>query len=171
MVRELDDVTAVPRGQRPVSSLAAAQPLASLSGGSSVFADVSIVQLDDDVDVDNNLLPIDHCSDRVPHATVRYLFLALLVLVFFFFSSSSSSSFSFFLLLFFWHAPLGVRSAIFRHQPPRRTVLGPVDCPGGLFHLSDAGAVRIILASASSAMRAICQNVERRRDWVIAVRL
>ena len=83
MVRELDDVTAVPRGQRPVSSLAAAQPLASLSGGSSVFADVSIVQLDDDVDVDNNLLPIDHCSDRVQHATVRYLLFALLVLVFF----------------------------------------------------------------------------------------
>ena len=82
MVRELDDVTAVPRGQRPVSSLAAARPLASLSGGSSVFADVSIVQLDDDVDVDNNLLPIDHCSDRVPHATVRYLLFALLVLVF-----------------------------------------------------------------------------------------
>jgi len=33
------------------------------------------------------------------------------------------------------------------------------------------GAVRIILASASSSTRAICPNVESRRDWIIAVRL
>jgi len=32
------------------------------------------------------------------------------------------------LLLLFWHAPLGVRSAIRRHQPPQRTVLSQVDC-------------------------------------------
>ena len=31
-------------------------------------------------------------------------------------------------LLLFWHAPLGVRSAIRRHQPAQRTVLGQVDC-------------------------------------------
>jgi len=28
------------------------------------------------------------------------------------------------LYLLFWHAPLGVRSAIRRHQPPQKTVLG-----------------------------------------------
>jgi len=28
----------------------------------------------------------------------------------------------------FWHAPLGVRSAIFRHQPPQRAVLSQIDC-------------------------------------------
>jgi len=32
------------------------------------------------------------------------------------------------LLLLFWHAPLGVLSAIRRHQPPHRAVLGQVDC-------------------------------------------
>jgi len=32
------------------------------------------------------------------------------------------------LLLLFWHAPLGVHSAICRHQPPQRTVLDQVDC-------------------------------------------
>jgi len=31
-------------------------------------------------------------------------------------------------LLIFWHAPLGVHSAIRRHQPPQRTVLGQADC-------------------------------------------
>jgi len=31
-------------------------------------------------------------------------------------------------LLLFWHAPLGVRSAICRHQPPQRAVLNQVDC-------------------------------------------
>jgi len=31
------------------------------------------------------------------------------------------------LLLLFWHAPLGLRSVIRRHQPPQRTVLGQVD--------------------------------------------
>ena len=30
------------------------------------------------------------------------------------------------LLLLFWHAPLGVRSAIRRHQPPQRAVLSQV---------------------------------------------
>ena len=72
-------------------------------------------------------------------------------------------------LLLFWHAPLGVRSAIRRHQPPQRVVLSQVDSfvqcevvgsqivldgfqsrdtrmPGGLFHLSGGGAIRIILA-------------------------
>ena len=81
----------------------------------------------------------------------------------------------------------------YRHQPPHRTVLGQVDCfvqcevvgsqialdgvqprdtrtPGGLFQLSDGGADRIISASASSSARAICPNVERRRDWIIAAR-
>ena len=33
-----------------------------------------------------------------------------------------------YLLLLFWHAPLGVRSTIHRHQPPQRTVLGQVNC-------------------------------------------
>jgi len=33
-----------------------------------------------------------------------------------------------FLLIIFWHAPLGVRSAIRRHQPPQRTVLSQIDC-------------------------------------------
>jgi len=32
------------------------------------------------------------------------------------------------LLSYFWHAPLGVCSAIHRHQPPQRTVLGQVNC-------------------------------------------
>ena len=31
-------------------------------------------------------------------------------------------------LLLFWLAPLGVRSAICRHQPPQRAVLSQVDC-------------------------------------------
>ena len=31
-------------------------------------------------------------------------------------------------LLLFWHAPLGVRSTICRHQPTHRTVLDQVDC-------------------------------------------
>jgi len=94
-------------------------------------------------------------------------------------------------LRLFWHAPLGVRSAIRRHQPPQTTVLGQVDCfiqcdvvssqivldgvirghPGGLFQFSGGRAVRIILASASSSMRAICPNAERRHDWIITVRL
>jgi len=30
--------------------------------------------------------------------------------------------------LLFWHAPLGVRSTICRHQPPQRAVLSQVDC-------------------------------------------
>ena len=31
-------------------------------------------------------------------------------------------------LLLFWHAPLGVRSTIRRHQPQQRTVLSQIDC-------------------------------------------
>jgi len=31
-------------------------------------------------------------------------------------------------LLLFWHAPLGVRSTIRRHQPPQRALLRQVDC-------------------------------------------
>ena len=30
--------------------------------------------------------------------------------------------------LLFWHAPLGVRSAIRRHQPPQRAILSHIDC-------------------------------------------
>ena len=33
------------------------------------------------------------------------------------------------------------------------------------------GGVRIILASASSSICAMCPNMDRRRDWIIAVRL
>jgi len=95
--------------------------------------------------------------------------------------------------LLFWHAPLGVRSTIRRHQPPQRAVLGQVICfiqcevvgsqmtldnvqprdmsHGGLFQFSVGGAIRIILASASSSIRAICPKMERCRDWIIAVRL
>ena len=92
----------------------------------------------------------------------------------------------------FWHTPLGVCSAICRHQPPQRTVLGQVDCfiqcevvgseialdgvqqcdartPWWSFQVG--GAIRIILASVSSSIRAICLNMERRRDWIVAVRL
>jgi len=32
------------------------------------------------------------------------------------------------LLLVFWHAPLGLHSAIRRHQPPQRAVLSHIDC-------------------------------------------
>jgi len=32
------------------------------------------------------------------------------------------------LLLLFWHAPLGVRSAIHRHQPPQKVVLNQIGC-------------------------------------------
>ena len=31
-------------------------------------------------------------------------------------------------LFLFWHAPLGVRNTIRRHQPPQRTVVSQVDC-------------------------------------------
>jgi len=31
-------------------------------------------------------------------------------------------------LLHFWHPPLGVHSAICRHQPPQRAVLSQIDC-------------------------------------------
>ena len=31
-------------------------------------------------------------------------------------------------VLLFWHAPLGVRSTIHRHQPPQRAVLSQIDC-------------------------------------------
>jgi len=48
------------------------------------------------------------------------------------------------------HAPLGVHSAVYGHQPPRRTVLGQVvdgvqSCdmrmPCGLFQLSGGGGI------------------------------
>jgi len=96
------------------------------------------------------------------------------------------------LLLLFWHVPMGVHSAKCRHQ---KTVLSQVDCfiqcevvssqisldsvqprdvvpwcPAGLLQFSDGGAVRIILASASSSMHAICPNKERCRDWIVTVR-
>ena len=89
-------------------------------------------------------------------------------------------------LLLFWHASLGVRSAIRRHQPAQRTVLGQVDCfvqcevvgsqialdgvqprdtrtPWWSLPVIGRGAGRIISASASSPIRAICP-MERRRD-------
>jgi len=98
------------------------------------------------------------------------------------------------LLILFWHAPLGVCSAIRRHQPPQRTVLGQVDCliqcevvgsqvsldgieprhagtPWWSLQFSGGGAFRIVLASASSSIRAMCLNMKRCRDWIIAVRL
>jgi len=88
-------------------------------------------------------------------------------------------------LRLFWRAPLGVHSAIRRHQPPQRAVLSLAECfiqcdvassqivlngvirghPGGLFQLSGGGAVRIILASASSSMRAICPKY-RKTPWL-----
>ena len=68
-------------------------------------------------------------------------------------------------LFLFWHAPLGVRNTIRRHQPPQRTVVSQVDCfvqyevvgsqvsldgvqpldmarPGGLFQFSDGELLR-----------------------------
>jgi len=97
-------------------------------------------------------------------------------------------------LLLFWHALLGVRSAIRRHQPPPRTVLSQIDCivqckvvssqitldgvqprdtgtPWWSLPVLWWGAVRIILASASSSIRAMCPNKERHRNWIIAVSL
>jgi len=38
---------------------------------------------------------------------------------------------------------------------------------GGLFQFSGGGAVRIILASASSSIHAMCPNMERCHDWFI----
>jgi len=89
---------------------------------------------------------------------------------------------------------LGVRSTICRHQPPQRTVLGQVGCfiqcevVGSQISLDSVGphdtrtpwwslpvvwwgAGSIILASASSSIRAICPNMERCHDWIIAVSL
>jgi len=100
------------------------------------------------------------------------------------------------LLLLLWHAPLGVHSAIFRHQPPQRAVPSQVDCfiqcevvgsqisldgvqphdtrtPWWSLQVLWGRAVGIILASVSSSIpvREMCPNMERRRDWIIAVRL
>ena len=94
------------------------------------------------------------------------------------------------ILLLFWHAPLRVRSAIHKHQHPQRMVLSQVDCfiqcevVGCQISLDGVqpcdmgmpwwslpalwwGAIRIILASASSSIRAMCPNIERRSDWII----
>jgi len=67
--------------------------------------------------------------------------------------------FSFFLL---WHAPLGARNAIRRHQPPQRSTASlnvrlrvlrsrwmvfnhmTRGCPGGLLQFSGRGAVKVI---------------------------
>jgi len=97
------------------------------------------------------------------------------------------------LFLLFWYARLGVRSAILRHHPPQRTVLGQVDCfvQWGC-RLSDLagrcsvtwytrtplwclpviwwGAVRIILVSASSIIRVFVQYAQIRKD-AVTVRL
>jgi len=79
-----------------------------------------------------------------------------------------------------------------RHQPPQRVVLSQIDrflqckvvgsqvlldgvqprdmgMPWGSFLFSGEGAVRIILAFASSSIRAMSTNMERCRDWIIAV--
>jgi len=100
----------------------------------------------------------------------------------------------YFFFFFFWHAPLGVRNAIRRHQPAQRAVLSQIDCfvqckiVGSQVSLDSVqprdtgtpwwslpvlwwGAVGIILASASSSIRAMCPSMERRRDWIIATRL
>ena len=96
-------------------------------------------------------------------------------------------------VLLFWHAPLGVRSTIRRHQPPQRAVLSQFGCfiqceVVGSQALLDSvqprdtgtpwwslpilwwGAIRITLASASSSIRTMCPNMERCCDWIIAVR-
>jgi len=99
------------------------------------------------------------------------------------------------LLLLFWHAPLEVRGTIRKHQPPQRAILSQVDCfvqcevVGSQITLDGVqprdtrtpwwslpvlwwgGALRIILASASSSIHAMCPNMEGHRDWIIAVRL
>jgi len=96
--------------------------------------------------------------------------------------------------LLFWHTPLGVRSTIRRYQPPQRTVLSQIDCfvqcevVGSRISLDGVqprdmwtpwwslpflwwGTIRIILASASLSIRAICLNLERCHDWIMAIRL
>jgi len=45
------------------------------------------------------------------------------------------------------------------------------ECPGGPFLFSGGRGIRIILACASSSIRAMCPSMERRRDWIIAVKL
>ena len=97
--------------------------------------------------------------------------------------SVSSPCVQYILLLLFWHAPLGVRSAIRRHQPTQRAILSQINCfvqckvvgsqvsldsvqprdtgiHGGLFQFCGGGAVRIILASVSSSIHAMCPNME-----------
>jgi len=94
--------------------------------------------------------------------------------------------------LFFWHAPLGVRSAIHRRHPPQRAVLGQVDC---FIQYEVVGSQIVLDGIQPYDMRtplwslpgfwwesrmnhlgicfihAICPNMERRCDWIIAVRL
>ena len=92
----------------------------------------------------------------------------------------------------FWHATLRLRSAIRRHHPPQRAVLSQICCFGErkvvLFQILLEGAEprdggddlvvfssppegRLLLASALSSVRIICQNGVSRRDWIIAVSL
>ena len=105
-----------------------------------------------------------------------------------------SSIFIVIIIILFSHAPLAVHSAIRKHRPPQRTVLSQVDCfvqcevvasqisldgvqphdtrtPWCFLPVLWWGAVRIILASASSSIHAMCPNKERCCDWNIAVRL
>ena len=59
--------------------------------------------------------------------------------------------------------PLRLRWTVFSHVIRGR--------PGRLFQFSGGGAVRIILASASSSIRALCPNMERRRDDSVAIQI
>jgi len=87
-----------------------------------------------------------------------------------------------------------LRSAVHIRQPPQRAVLSRVDCfiqcdvvtfqisldgvqprdtgtPWWSLPVLWRGAIRIILASASSSIRPMCPSMERCHDWIIAVRL
>jgi len=64
----------------------------------------------------------------------------------------------------FWGYPRGQTDS----QTDRQTdILITILC---IFQLYGGGAIRIILASASLSIRAIYPNLERCRDWIIAVR-
>jgi len=86
-------------------------------------------------------------------------------------------------------APLRVRSATGRQQPPEWSVLGQVDCvgpwqpvgvevvlhclhlghPSGLFQYTDDEEVKICLASILSSIWAVCPNRVRCHPWIISV--